>query len=221
MPLSIATDPPHQTKRYRVQSNKGNFTFIKHDNFVEISKRYPEVLPPCVLQNAHQKQSVPIATRKFLLSVEEKAIELGFNEEAKFIQLLRNWIAVFDKRGLTLAQRLQYLADMDAFLLSLVDLNSISQASAPYVAGITRELFEETLVLNQTYRDVLNSLPVDKQIEFNSRSLSTDSAECLFSVLKHICPRPTVRLLLQAWRTTSREYRKQLDENRGYVCAVL
>lgn len=215
-PLPIATDQPHQLKRYRTQSNNDKFEFIEQARFVEISTKHPTVLPPSVVSTTYQVQSVPVATRKFSKPVEDKAREMKFEAEANFIRVIRLWTAAFDERGLTLTQRLQYIKDMDKFLLSLIDLNDISQACAPYIKGISQELFEETLVLNHLFRHVLSNLPEEAQAEFNSRSLSTDTVECLFSVLKRVCPCPTVRLLLQAWRTTSRELRKQLDENRGY-----
>lgn len=141
---------------------------------------------------------------------------MGFGTLAKWIKIVREWTDAYDKRGLTLSQRLKYLDNMDQFLLSLLPVPiTISTATAQHVQGISHELFEETLVLNAAFRGVLNSLDTDTQIEFNSRMLSTDPAECFFSILKRMCPRPTIRLVLQAWRTTSREHKKQLDENRG------
>jgi hypothetical protein len=137
-----------------------------------------------VLDVDHQKQSVPIACHLFHTMVAQKAQDLGYLEEAKAITVIQNWIDAYDKHGLTLTQQKNYIVQMDTFLLSkLTKPFSISHATASYIAGMSQEVFEESLVLNQGFCNMLDSLDEYVRIQFNSRVMSTDPVECFFSVL--------------------------------------
>lgn len=213
----FATDPPHQLKRYRRQISSDQLEFTSIDSFIAISAQYPEVLPSCVIESENQTQSVPLAYRLIHLTVQEKALELGFKQDAAVLKVLEGWTNGLDKRGLKLSQRRYYLGEMDKFLLSLLTTSfSMEQACASHICGMSQELFEEGLIINECFRSVCDNLDENVRIEFNSRVLSTDPAESYFSVLKSICKKPTVRLVLQAWRTVGREHRKQLNPSRGY-----
>lgn len=220
-PIYFVTDPPHQLKRYRKQIISGKLCFVSLDNFKAISRAYPEVLPGSILDPYFQKQSVPLAFKLINPSVQQQAKDMGFTREEVLLKVLDNWINGVDSRGMKISQRLQYLNDMDKFLLGLLSTPfSMEDALARHISGMSQELFEEGLILNQCYRFVHEQLDSGIRIEFNSRVLSTDPVECFFSVLKTIYPKPTVRLALQAWRTISIEHRKQLDPARGYCRRV-
>ena len=216
-PLYVITDIPYQLKRHRRQSNDNEVDFINKKVFQDLAATYPNILPHRVLDSSYQSQSVPIVLRKYLLCVEEKLHDSGHTNEEEYVHVVREWFEAYDKQGLKLSDRLDALDNFDTFLLGLVEnAFGCQTAKATHFSGLSRELLEEGLTANIVFHCVVDMLPEEKQREFNSRCLSTDGLECLFSMLVQICEKPNVRIVLQSWRTICREKRKQMNEQQGY-----
>ena len=65
---------------------------------------------------------------------------------------------------------------------------------------MSRTLFEEILILRDARLHLLGQLSEEAQLTFNSRVMSTDDVEGLFSILTAtVGAKPTARLVLQVF----------------------
>ena len=137
------------------------------------------------------KQSAPIALKFFTENVQRIMLENGYNNEAKLVQLFRNWHNAVDERGISVSKRLEYMQDMADYLSSFANFD-VYPPNKQYIGGIPITTYE-CLMHNITTRFQLYSYANNNM--YNHRSISTLSVESLFSHLSRMhgtyngCPR--------------------------------
>ena len=147
--------------------------------FLEVSEVNHDVLPRAIVEDKLDCQNCAISRRFFSQEVQDILSQQGYEAEAEFTGLIRNWFRACDERGLDVQRRLTYLQSMYDYLLDKVSLSDYPPPST-HVCGIPIKTFEALLHCIST-RFILFVLSSKKS--YNTRAVSTLAIESFFSDL--------------------------------------
>uniref|UniRef100_A0A7S4JJV6 Uncharacterized protein n=1 Tax=Guillardia theta TaxID=55529 RepID=A0A7S4JJV6_GUITH len=162
---------------------------IWHKAYSDIAKKNPAWMTQMEVDGTADPQSVDIMLKMF----SDKAISLlkaeGHEATARMAEAMSGLHKAFDERGLKVSERIRLVQEGRRWLLEGIDWTSVSHK---YVKGLSSVTFEGFIVAIDTHvpvqqyvRDKNHALG-DRDYDFNSRTLCTDSVENLWSLTGHL-----------------------------------
>ena len=111
--------------------------------FLKLVRLTMMCLPRAIVEDKLDHQNCAISRRFFSQEVQDILSQQGYEAEAEFTGLIRNWFRACDERGLDVQRRLTYLQSMYDYLLDKVSLSDYPPPS--------------THVLWNTHKDIRSS----------------------------------------------------------------
>ena len=172
-------DYTHILNNLRFHVSNDSIHGISQKAFLEVSEVNHDVLPRAIVEDKLDRQNCAISRRFFSQEVQDILSQQGYEAEAEFTGLIRNWFRACDERGLDVQRRLTYLQSMYDYLLDKVSLSDYPPPST-HVCGLPIKTFEALLHCIST-RFILFVLSSKKS--YNTRAVSTLAIESFFSDL--------------------------------------
>jgi hypothetical protein len=215
-------DMPHVLKRLICPLFDNKLKFVKYEAWEKCSTELHHILPPKLFQGAFDRLSVPQAALFVHIEVEKWMKKNGYTAEAKFINIVREWVNAFDRRGLSKERRLKKVHALREYFIELggsflPDEKHVLKIPSADVCGIPIETFEALLVTCDVLCQIHEQFPTATIIE---RSLSTDDLENFFAIFHERCAtsKPNALEVLQNFNRVF--YIKQVKmtsfEERGF-----
>ena len=107
---------------------------LKKEAWLVASKDQSNKLKTSMVTDLPDKQDIGFALTTFSAEVEQSMAAAGYEEEAKFCRLLRNWWIAEDEPGIPAMDRVQYRIELKDYLLEHVDFGSFPPFTS-YVKG--------------------------------------------------------------------------------------
>ena len=130
------------------------------------------------------KQSVAFAKRVFGEDVEIYMDSHGFQSEARFIKLVRQWFEAEDDSGITSTDRCLRRLNLRYYLLHNVNFGKFPPQTQ-YIKGIPSVTYEALLVHIERKLQIYGHIP---SRSYNVRSLGTQEVEQFFSTMRDLDP---------------------------------
>mmetsp|Transcript_17004 Transcript_17004/g.56267 ORF Transcript_17004/g.56267 Transcript_17004/m.56267 type:complete len:351 (+) Transcript_17004:2037-3089(+) len=189
---------------------------IWHKAYSDIAKKNPAWMTQMEVDGTADPQSVDIMLKMF----SDKAISLlraeGHEATARMAEAMSGLHKAFDERGLKVSERIRLVQEGRRWLLEGIDWTSVSQKHVKGLSSVTFEGFivaiDTHLQVQQYVRDKNHALG-DRDYDFNSRTLCTDSVENLWSLIGHLNKKDFLRKFNQACIELS----KKVDPNLPFV----
>ncbi|EKX40320.1 hypothetical protein GUITHDRAFT_113559 [Guillardia theta CCMP2712] len=189
---------------------------IWHKAYSDIAKKNPAWMTQMEVDGTADPQSVDIMLKMF----SDKAISLlkaeGHEATARMAEAMSGLHKAFDERGLKVSERIRLVQEGRRWLLEGIDWTSVSQKHVKGLSSVTFEGFivaiDTHLQVQQYVRDKNHALD-DRDYDFNSRTLCTDSVENLWSLIGHLNKKDFLRKFNQACIELS----KKVDPNLPFV----
>ena len=172
-------DYTHILNNLRFHVSNDSIHGISQKAFLEVSEVNHDVLPRAIVEDKLDRQNCAISRRFFSQEVQDILSQQGYEAEAEFTGLIRNWFRACDERGLDVQRRLTYLQSMYDYLLDKVSLSDYPPPST-HVCGLPIKTFKALLHCINT-RFILFVLSSKKS--YNTRAVSTLAIELFFSDL--------------------------------------
>ena len=171
-------NPGHTLANMRSQISRYGYEFCRKAPFVKVSKTNHKVLPRSILEDRLDRQSIHIAKRFFSVEVENELSKNGDTQEAKFVQLVRNWFEACDECGVDIYTRVKHLNEFADFLGDLIMWEEMPPPFG-YIKGMPIPTYEALMQGITTRLQIfqLSNMPI------NQRSISTIGIESFFSEL--------------------------------------
>ena len=173
-------DPSHCLTNLRVHATTKGFFGCNPKAFVRVAEADNNILNKAFLvEPIPDKQSVPFAERIFSAKVEQTMRNNMDLKEADLVKYIRHWYEACNKRGLQLSRRIEYLVDMNNYMLSFYD-PELFPMNTTHVHGLPSTTFQAIL---QNISTRIQLYELSEKRTYNHRAISTLAVESMFSSL--------------------------------------
>ena len=172
-------DYTHILNNLRFHISNSGFDHVRTEAFLQVSEIDHDILPKTIVKLKMDRQNCSISQRFFSADVQKILTQLGYRQEAQFVELVRMWFRACDERGMPVNDRLIHLHKMYEHLVSLLQFSHYPP-NKTHVAGIPIRTYEALLHCIST-RFSLFTLSSSRS--YNTRAISTLAVESFFSDL--------------------------------------
>lgn len=174
-------DYTHMLTNIRSHILRKGYDFCKPKVFQEIADERPDIISRALVYDLTDKQNAYSAMRLFGKPVEKEMRDRGYNVEADFVQIVRDWHRACDERSITADSRVLYMVKFLHYLIDDVHLDKFPfKHIGRYVKGVPYQTFD-AICQNITCRIQLYELALKKM--YSARAISTLPCESMFSDL--------------------------------------
>jgi hypothetical protein len=179
------TDPYHILTNLRKGATSGAYPELcDKEAWQRVVSKDRKLLTTSIVEDNVDKQDGSLARRVFSEPVQKIMEENGDIKTAQFVFHVRNWFEACDKRGLSAAERITHLVQMQKFLCSGISFDTFPPPTQ-YVRTMPIVTFEAILA-NIATRIQLYS--ICRAGTYNHRAVSSLAVENFFSTLANTSP---------------------------------
>ena len=181
-------DVHHLITNCRIKACKDGFPerHIRKQAWLAVAKENKTRLKIAHVEDLLDKQSDSIARETFSKDVELAMLRLGYNPEANFCKLIREFYEAEDEPGLTAVERCGRRIRLRNWLLEGVNFGCFPPCGF-YVRGIPHVMFQG--FLTNIDRRIQIIIPYVKSGAYNVRTLGSLEAENLFGEFQDLDPK--------------------------------
>ena len=177
-------DREHLLVNARVKVCKDGMMGLNKQAWHDVAKHDSNIISPCVAINLIDRQCAENAKRTFSSEVEACMRSLGYQREAHFCELIRNWYLAEDAPGISAMKRTQDRFKYRKYLLDGVDFGQFP-AYGGFIKGMPKVMFEGFL---QSIDCHIQLYPLCINGTYNQRSVSSLVNETFFGELQELEP---------------------------------
>ena len=128
-------DYTHILNNLRFHISNSGFDHVRTEAFLQVSEIDHDIVPKTIVELKMDRQNCSISQRFFSADVQKILTQLGYRQEAEFVELVRMWFRACDERGMPVNDRLIHLHKMYEHLVSLLQFSHYPPNKI-HVAGI-------------------------------------------------------------------------------------
>ena len=183
-PIAKCLDGHHLFVNLRVRICKDGVQGVRKEAWHKVAEHDHDIISKSLVVDLIDKQRNSYARRTFSVEVEQCMRDLGYEQEANFTKLVREWYQAEDDRAIPALQRAkQRLAFRDELL------NGVSFGSFPphgmYIKGFPQVMYEGFLSSIDSHMQLYTQC---REGSYNQRSFSSLENETFFGSLSELDP---------------------------------